>query len=246
MRKYVVRSDALEFVKSLKDGSVRLAVLDPPYYGIVADEWDNQWSSVREFVRWLYAILKVLRRKLTPDGSLLLFGGIGRHNERPLFDLMRRIERKNLYHYRNFITWAKRKAYGKSHDYLFCREELVWYSASSVRTEVVFNIPLLDQLRGYKGFNKKYPAKSDYKRVSNVWMDIPELFKTRRSCEKPLALLERIVATHSNPRDLVIDCFCGLGVSGVASLKLGRKFKGADRDKVAVHLANENIKSNIE
>lgn len=242
MKKLVVVADALEFVKSLKDGSVTLAVLDPPYYGIVSDAWDNQWKTVREYVRWLVRILRALRPKLTSDGSLLLFGGIGKHNERPLFEVMRKIERKNLYQYRNFITWAKRRGYGKSHDFVFAREELIWYSASAARTEVVFNIPLTTQLRGYDGFNKKYPAKSKFKRVTNCWSDIPELMRPERSCQKPIPLLDRIILTHSNPGDLVIDCFAGTGTAGVSAVQNARKFKGADTDRKAAAFANSRIK----
>lgn len=242
MKKYVRCLDALLFLRGLKDSSVRLAIFDPPYYNVVKDDWDRQWKTPREYVIWLYRILRVLRRKLTSDGSLLLFGALGKHNERPFLDLMRRIERKGLYQHRNWITWAKRRAYGKSHDYLWLREELVWYSVAKERTSVVFNVPHTKELRGYDGFNKKYPAKSPYKRVGNVWLDIPELFKPERSCQKPIPLLERIVETHSNKGDLVIDCFAGLGTAGVAALSLGRRFRGSDKDKLAVKDANRRCR----
>jgi DNA modification methylase len=244
--KYVFHEDALTFASNLKRKSVRLAVLDPPYYGIVKDEWDNQWSSPKEFVSWLYKILEALRPALTSDGSLLIFGGLGKPKERPFLDLLHKIEKNDLYVTRNWITWGKRRAYGKSHDYLYLREELLWFSASEKRKKIVFNVPYTKELRGYKGFNPLYPAKSPYKRVGNVWHDIPELMRTERSCQKPIPLLSRIVETHSNKGDLVVDLFSGWGTTGVASLLAKRKFRGCDLDKEAVKAANERCRKAVK
>ena len=40
--------------------------------------------------------------------------------------------------------------------------------------------------------------------------------------QKPVALLERIVAASSNPGDVVLDPFCGCGTTVHAAEKLGR------------------------
>jgi DNA modification methylase len=213
--------------------------------GIVEDSWDNQWASVTDYVDWMYRVLEAVKPKMTETGSVVFFGGIGKHGERPFFKLLDKIEDKNLYHYRNLITWGKRRAYGKSHDYLFCREEIAWYSVSPERTKVTFNIPLLDVKRGYAGFNKKYPAKSEFKRVSNVWTDIPELMRPERNTQKPVELLERLIKTHSNPGDLVVDCFAGWGTTGVAALRLGRRFLGSERIPGDAKLADERCKASV-
>jgi DNA modification methylase len=234
--------DAMDFIPMLEDGSVSLLASDPPYFGIVADEWDNTWTSCGAFAEWLYSILFAFAPKLTDDGSIVLFGAIGKHGCHPLFDVMRLLEGPNSpYTYRNFITWQKRRAYGKSHDYLFCREEIVWYSKSKERTAVRFNIPLTDVKRGYPGWDKLHPAKSEYKRVSNVWTDIPELMRPARSCEKPVSLMRRIVETHSHPGDLVVDLFSGLGATSIAADQCGRRFSGCDSD---VHAVNARAERN--
>lgn len=225
---YVRHQDCFDFIKTLDDGSVRLVATDPPYFGIVKDHWDNQWKTPSEYVDWLYSVFAAVKPKMTPDGSLVFFGGIGKHGQRPFFEILSKIESTNLFTYRNLITWAKRRAYGKSHDYLFTREEIAWYSVSAERTEVVFNIPLLDEKRGYAGFNPKYPAKSEYKRVTNVWTDIPELMRPKRNTQKPVKLMERIVSTHSNKGDLVVDMFCGSGTTGEAAIGLERRFLGCE------------------
>ena len=46
--------------------------------------------------------------------------------------------------------------------------------------------------------------------------------------QKPLALLERIIAASSEPDDLVLDPFCGCATACVAAEKLGRHWAGID------------------
>ena len=153
---YVKAQEASEFLDDLDSLSVDLFVLDPPYFEIVPDvEWDNQWESEDEYVNWLLKLLNKAKDKLKSSGSLVLFGGIGKHGEHPVFDVVRGMEKLG-YCYRNWITWKKRRAYGKSHDYLFCREEIFWFSASHERTKVTFNVPLTNIKRGYAGKAKKY------------------------------------------------------------------------------------------
>jgi DNA modification methylase len=233
------QAHAADFVKALPQGSVTLFILDPPYYNITADEWDNQWPSVNAYVEWLVDLLMGAVSKLGENGSILLFGGIGKQKEHPFWRVCMRLE--EFMTFRNMITWGKRRGYGKSHDYLFCREELAWFSKSSEREKVVFNVPLLSKKRGYAGFNKDYPAKSEYKRVTNVWTDIPELMRPARSCEKPQELYARIVETHSRPGDLVCDFFLGTGHSGCAAIAAGRRFLGCDKDGGAVNMAQKNL-----
>lgn len=59
--------------------------------------------------------------------------------------------------------------------------------------------------------------------------------------QKPLALLERIIAASSNPGDLVLDPFCGCGTALDAAQKLGRRWIGID----ITHLAIEKIERRL-
>jgi site-specific DNA-methyltransferase (adenine-specific) len=245
MMTYIHPIDCFELPKLLEDRSVNLLLTDPPYMGIVEDSWDNQWEAVDSYVDWMFHLLQAFKPKLTEDASVIFFGGVGKHGERPFFKLMEKIERDNLFTYRNLITWKKRRAYGKSHDYLFCREEIAWYSVSPERTKVTFNIPLLDIKRGYPGFSSKYPAKSEFKRVSNVWDDIPEIMRPQRNTQKPLPLMERLISTHSNPGDLIVDPFCGWGSTGLAAVKLGRRFQGSERIVEDAIQANARIEAQL-
>lgn len=46
--------------------------------------------------------------------------------------------------------------------------------------------------------------------------------------EKPLRLMEALVADFTDPGDLVLDPFAGSGTTGVAALKNGRRFMGSE------------------
>lgn len=229
--------DALVFMRGIESNSVELVLTDPPFYGIVGDGWDNQWSSVEAYGAWLCTVLSEVKRVLTPNGSALIFHCVGKHGHHPIFDLITSAERLGLF-YRNWLTWRKRRGYGKSHDYIFVREEILWFSKSHERTEVIFDKPYTDIVRGYKGFNEKYPAHSDFKRVGNVFVDDfdyddpiiveGELMKPERTAQKPPKLIERLVKAHSRPKDRIIDPFVGWGSTGIGAIENDRLFAGSE------------------
>lgn len=60
--------------------------------------------------------------------------------------------------------------------------------------------------------------------------------------QKPLALLERIIAASSNEGDVVLDPFCGCGTALHAAQKLGRQWIGIDVTHLAIHLIEHRLK----
>lgn len=84
--------------------------------------------------------------------------------------------------------------------------------------------------------------------VRSVWTDIPEIRNSPRYQEstgyptqKPLALLERIIAMATEPDDLVLDPFCGSGTTLVAAERLGRRWIGIDQGERAIATAAERL-----
>jgi DNA modification methylase len=64
--------------------------------------------------------------------------------------------------------------------------------------------------------------------LQNDWTDILPLHGSNQErlgypTQKPLSLLERVLATSSNEGDLVLDPFCGCGTAVHAAQKLGRQ-----------------------
>jgi site-specific DNA-methyltransferase (adenine-specific) len=58
---------------------------------------------------------------------------------------------------------------------------------------------------------------------------------------KPVELIENIILHSSNEGDVVLDPFMGLGPTGVACEKLGRKFIGIEKDAVIFKGAQDRI-----
>ena len=144
-------------------------------------------------------------------------------NNRIFFEWLSKVEKETSLTLRNLITWKKRRAYGKKDDYLFVREEAAWLIKGD--KPKIFNIPLLNEERGYMGFNKDYPAKSKYLRRGNVWTDINELFVNKvHIAQKPERLAEIMIETHTRKNDIVLDPFAGSGSTAFAAIKSGRKF----------------------
>ena len=46
--------------------------------------------------------------------------------------------------------------------------------------------------------------------------------------QKPLQLMVDLIEKHSNPGDLVLDCFAGSGTTAAAALETGRRFLGCE------------------
>ncbi len=60
--------------------------------------------------------------------------------------------------------------------------------------------------------------------------------------QKPVALLERILAASSNPGDIVLDPFCGCGTTLHAAAKLERRWIGIDVTHLAIGLIQRRLK----
>ena len=63
--------------------------------------------------------------------------------------------------------------------------------------------------------------------------------------QKPLALLERIIAACSNPDDVVLDPFCGCATALVAAEKLTRRWVGMDISPLAVKLVRTRLRREV-
>jgi site-specific DNA-methyltransferase (adenine-specific) len=83
--------------------------------------------------------------------------------------------------------------------------------------------------------------------LQNLWDDIPPINSRAQErlgypTQKPLALLERIIAASSNEGDVVLDPFCGCGTAVHAAQKLGRQWLGIDVTHLAISLIEKRMK----
>jgi site-specific DNA-methyltransferase (adenine-specific) len=65
--------------------------------------------------------------------------------------------------------------------------------------------------------------------------------KTVHPTQKPVALMEYMIRTYTNPGDVVLDNCMGSGTTGVACKNTGREFIGIEMDKTYFDIATARI-----
>ncbi len=83
--------------------------------------------------------------------------------------------------------------------------------------------------------------------AQSIWTDINPLSAHANErmgyfTQKPVALLERIIAASSKEGDVVLDPFCGCGTTIHAAENLGRKWIGIDITSVAIKLIEKRLR----
>jgi DNA modification methylase len=59
--------------------------------------------------------------------------------------------------------------------------------------------------------------------------------------QKPVALMARIIELFTQPGDLVVDPYMGSGPTGVAAMRLGRRFAGCEIEPAYFATAERRI-----
>ena len=122
-----------------------------------------------------------------------------------------------------------------------------WRYKESAMRELEANGRIVQLRPGLVPQFKRYLDEGKGVPLQNIWADMPGI--NNRSAEflgyptqKPVALLERIIAASSNPGDLVLDPFCGCGTTIHAAQKLGRRWAGIDITHLAISLIERRLK----
>jgi DNA modification methylase len=85
------------------------------------------------------------------------------------------------------------------------------------------------------------------RRVDALWTDVPPLRhapaseRTGYPTQKPLALLERIIAASTQPEGLVVDLFSGSGTTALAAHRMGRRAIIGDQSPLAISTARTRL-----
>ena len=213
-------------------GPIGLLIADPPYGNVLKKvRWDKVKVSAKQYALEMNEWLQCWRSHMTKGGAVYVWGGTGTPGFRPFFHLLCEAEEEGAFELAMLITWKKRRAYGVPKNYLFTREECAYFVCGAANQPAKFHVPLLAQERGYAGYNKGYPAKSEFLRRGAVWTDINEIFKGKvHDAQKPEALAQVMIETHTDAGDWVVDPFAGSGSTALAARKLGRRFVVIEND----------------
>lgn len=119
---------------------------------------------------------------------------------------------------------------------------------SQARMQQMIDAGLVVQPRpGAVPREKRMLAASKGVVIGDVWTDISPINSQADErlgypTQKPVALLERIIAASSNEGDVVLDPFCGCGTAVHAAQKLNRRWIGIDITHLAVSLIERRLK----
>ena len=222
------KKDCLEYLKTLENDSVDLAVIDPPYFEIISDDWDNQWKSEQEYLDWCQKWTEECFRVLKPGGCFYVWGTTKQDTFlRYKLDVLNKIPGA---YYQNWIIWAydwggrTKKKFPRKH------EDILMYSKGE---KFLFNA---DDVRIPYKMKKNVRATAKNNPLGKVPTDV--WFKNNHTTskeyagwhttQKPIALLERIIKAHTQPGEVVLDCFSGSGSTMIAASNTGRSFVGCE------------------
>ena len=241
--------DAFDQVR--RSGNMRAFDLLNAMRGFLGD------NDMMAYLAMMAVRLLELHRVLKPTGSLYLHcDPTASHYLKLLLDAVfgkRQFQNEIIWSYRRWPTQANR--FQRMHD---C---LLFYS--KVDGGNMFNTltmpPSDSSKKRWKGAMQKVTFRADGTRnptegsgtsqgvaLNDVW-EIPILAPVSRErlgypTQKPLALLERIIAASSSEGDVVLDPFCGCGTAVHAAQRLGRNWIGIDVTHLAISLIEKRLK----
>lgn len=225
--------DNLKYLKQLPDNSVDLVVTDPPYNVSQKNNINcGKLNVVKNFGNWDFEfdpvpVLKELKRVLKPNGQIYVFCAT---RQIPVY---RKIFEDEWF-FRNLLVWNKTNPAPRisKTNFLFANEYILYAINEKVKmTETTFNFSKQNEMHNIfitSSLQGKERIKSEGR-------------KALHPTQKPLSILKRLIEISSNPKDIVLDVFMGVGSTAVACKELGQNFMGCEIDEKYVKEANKRI-----
>lgn len=230
----VICGDAIEEMKKLPDGTIRLIVTDPPYnlnknYGNNQDRLE--FDAYIDFSRqWLTEA----KRVLTDDGTIYVF--MGMHYISYIFNIL---EQELNMTFNSWITWFYTQGMGKTKGFSPRHDDILMFTKSP--KNFVFH---LDNIRVpqkfYRSVNNMRGANP-----GNVWefshMHYCNKNRKKHPTQKPEGLYERMILASSDPGDVVLDPFVGSGTALRVCQQTDRRGIGFDMNPEYVAMTKERL-----
>lgn len=232
--------DCLKLMNEIPPGSVDMILCDLPY-GATRCRWD----TVIPFDQ----LWRQYKRVIKDNGAIVLFG------TEPFATMLRA---SNLKMYRYDIIWCKNIPTGflNSNRMPLRKHENICVFYKQLPT---YN-PQKTTGTPYKkhknhsniyGKFKEQPRINDGTRYPTSIVSFPSVntqsyAERLHPTQKPVALLEYLIKTYTNPGDTVLDNCMGSGSTGVACVNTERGFIGIELDDKYYDIANERISMTME
>lgn len=267
--------DCLKELSRIQPDSVDLIYLDPPFFTGKKQRlktrdrtkefsFDDVWVSSEEYAQFLYDRILPMKALLKDSASIFV------HCDRNATHIIRAIL-DSIFGEKNFqseIIWTYKRWSNKRKGLMPSHQTIYFYSKSkNPRFNVIYNgysestnIDQILQKRARDEHNKSVYARGEDGKVitngekkgvplSDVW-DIPYLNPKAKErvgypTQKPILLLERIIALTTNEGDIVLDPFCGSGSTLVAASLMKRKSIGIDVSEDAIKVSLERLEKPV-
>ena len=231
MKNELFCGDCLEIMPSLS--GVDCVIADPPY-GTTQCKWDavlpfdQMWAAIDGCCKQAAAICMTASQ---PFSSALVMSNPTMFKHEWVWIKNRgsnftNTVREPMKEHEMVIVFSKGKwTYNKQ------MQERTGGGASRVQYNVTFSG---QEREGTRQFKERATNALPKMRVPSSW----QKFNTEvglHPTQKPVALMEYLVKTYTNPGDTVLDFCMGSGTTGVACAKQGRRFVGIEQD--AEHFA---------
>ncbi len=228
--------DCLQLLPRFPENSIDVIFADPPYLlsngGITCHSgrmvpvdkgaWDASQGVEKDY-EFNLSWLRECQRVLAKDGTIWVSGTV--HVIYSVGFALQQLGFKVL----NDIIWFKPNASPN----LSCRyfthstETIIW-AAKNRKSRHIFNYELMKQM-------------NNSKQMRNLW-EIPppqpaEKLHGKHPTQKPVRLLERIILASTKEGGAVLDPFNGSGTTGVAAVKLERRYIGIEKLKEYLDLS---------
>ncbi|MGD9498767.1 MAG: site-specific DNA-methyltransferase [Armatimonadota bacterium] len=243
----IIHGDCTEVLAGFAPESFDICFADPPYnlqlqnelyrpdrskVDPVDEAWD-QFETMEAYDRFTEAWMGQVRRVLKPNGTLWVIGTY--HNifrvGKVLMDLG--------FWILNDIIWVKLNPMPNFRGVRFTNatETLIWAVRDRERKDYTFNYEHM------KRYNEGKQMRSDwYLPLCNGAERIRLAGGVKaHPTQKPEALLRMVIEASTNPGDLVLDPFVGVGTTAAVCKKLGRRCIGIELDEGYVAIARERV-----
>lgn len=231
--------DCFDLLNVVDDKSIQLIVTSPPYN--IGKEYEEK-SSLTEYMIQTEKLVRHFKRILKNSGSICFQTGNYVENGEiiPIDSIIYRIFIKEGFKLRNRIIWTFDHGMHARHKFSGRYEVISWFTLGENYT---FNLDPVrvpqkqPTKRFYKGPRKgeissnplgKNPG--DVWSITNIKNGHPEKIVGGHPCQFPLELVERLILSMSDKKDVILDPFGGVATTLVGALKHGRKAISAEID----------------